>query len=126
MPPNIQVYRIRVANHRKVKQEYKTGIMTCIASVTGVTTCSIIIIIITCLTHISRYVSRYIPGIYPNSHTSIYKLAKGVIGNSGCINELCLQWVPYIPGTTVQGCSVAWKRKPAARLIQEEGLMYAR
>ena len=44
---------------------------------------------------------------------------------SGCINELCLQWVPYIPGTTATVCSVAWKRKPAARLIQEEGLMYA-
>jgi len=92
-------------------------------TVTGII---ISLIIITRLTHISRYVSRYIPGIYPNSHTSIYKKVEVVIGNNGCINELCLQWVPYIPGTTVQDCSVAWKRKPAARLVQEEGLMYAR
>ena len=34
-----QAYRIRVANHMKVKQEYKAGIITCIASVTGIITC---------------------------------------------------------------------------------------
>ena len=55
-------------------------------------------------------------GIDPNPHTSIYKKVEVVIGNNGCINELCLQWVPYIPGTTANDCSVAWKRKPAARL----------
>ena len=59
-------------------------------------------------------------GIYPNSHTSIYKQVEVVIGNSGCVNELCLQWVPCMPGTTVQDCSVAWKRKPAARLNRRD------
>ena len=34
----IQAYRIRVANHRIVKQEYITEIMTCIAGVTGIIT----------------------------------------------------------------------------------------
>jgi len=56
--------------------------------------------IITRLTHISRYVAR----CTANSHTSIYKKVKVVIGNSGCINELYLQWVPYIPGTTATVC----------------------
>ena len=48
--------------------------------------------------------------IYP--HLSKARL---LLETNGGINEQCLQWVPYIPGTTTQDCSVAWWTEPAAR-----------
>ena len=48
--------------------------------------------------------------IYP--HLSKVRL---LLETNGGINEQCLQWVPYIPGTTAQDCSVAWWTEHAAR-----------
>jgi len=33
-----------------------------------------------------------------------------LLETNGGINEQCLQWVPYIPGTMTQNCSVAGGR----------------
>ena len=50
-------------------------------------------------------------GVYPvyiptHIHPYIRK-SRLLLEISGCIDELCLQWTPYMPGITVQYCSVA-------------------
>ena len=54
-------------------------------------------------------------GVQPTHIHPYIRKSRLLLETNGCINELCLQWTPYMPGITVHDCSVAWKRKPAAR-----------
>jgi len=56
------------------------------------------------------------PGLHLNTHASIYEQDELLLKTDDETNELCLQWVMCLPGTTVEGVSVA-----SRNLSQSEG-----